>query len=50
MIGQADLAARGAHAVYLKAGGMEIVDAASAIGDRPWARSTMSSNDAGADQ
>jgi competence protein ComEC len=50
VIGQADLAARGAHAIYLKAGGIEVIDAASVIGDRPWAPPVLSSNDAGTDQ
>ncbi|HEY3147900.1 MAG TPA: ComEC/Rec2 family competence protein, partial [Dongiaceae bacterium] len=47
---QTDLAARGAHAIYLKDGEIEIIDAASAIGARPWARPALSSNDEGADQ
>jgi hypothetical protein len=50
VIGQADLAARGAHAIYLKAGRIEVIDAASVIGDRPWAPPVLSSNDAGTDQ
>jgi len=50
VIDQADLLARGAHAIYLKDGSLEIVDAASIIGDRPWAAPALSSNDTGADQ
>jgi len=45
-----DLSARGAHAIYLKESGIEIVDAASSIGDRPWAPPAFSSSDEGADQ
>jgi competence protein ComEC len=50
VIDQADLSARGAHAIYLKESEIEIVDAASAIGDRPWAPPAFSSNDEGRDQ
>jgi competence protein ComEC len=50
VIDQADLLARGAHAIYLKDGTLEIIDAASVIGDRPWAPPALSSNDTGADQ
>jgi competence protein ComEC len=49
-IDQADLAARGAHAIYLKEGAIEIVDAASTIGERPWRAPALSVNDAGSDQ
>jgi len=49
-IDQADLSAHGAHAIYLKAGAIEVIDAASAIGDRPWAPPALSSNDEGTDQ
>lgn len=49
-IDQGDLAARGAHAIYLKDGAIEIVDTADAIGKRPWAPPAMSVNDAGTDQ
>lgn len=49
-IDQADLAARGAHAVYLKDSGIEIVDAASTIGKRPWALPSLAADDLGADQ
>jgi hypothetical protein len=49
-IDQADLAARGAHAIYLNDGAIEIVDASSVIGERPWAPPRLSVNDAGADQ
>lgn len=49
-IDQADLAARGAHAIYLKADGIEIVDAASTIGERPWALPSLAADDLGADQ
>jgi competence protein ComEC len=49
-IDQADLAARGAHVIYLNDGAIEIVDAASTIGDRPWAPPALSVNDAGRDQ
>ncbi len=49
-IDQADLGARGAHAIYLNAGAIEIIDAAAAIGDRPWAPPAFSSNDEGTDQ
>jgi competence protein ComEC len=50
VIDQAALAARGAHAIYLTDGGIEIVDAASSIGDRPWAPPALSINDVGTDQ
>lgn len=50
VIDQADLLARGAHAIYLKDGSLDIIDAASVIGDRPWAPPALSSNDTGADQ
>jgi competence protein ComEC len=50
VIDQTDLTARGAHAIYLKDGEIEIIDAASAIGARPWAPPALSSNDEGADQ
>jgi competence protein ComEC len=49
-IDQADLAARGAHAIHLKADGIEIVDAASMIGKRPWALPSLAADDRGADQ
>jgi competence protein ComEC len=49
-IDQADLAARGAHAIYLKAEGIEIVDAASTIGKRPWALPSLAVDDLGTDQ
>ncbi|MGH6893359.1 MAG: ComEC/Rec2 family competence protein [Dongiaceae bacterium] len=49
-IDQSDLIARGAHAIYLKDGEPEIIDAASTVGDRPWAPRAFSSNDSGADQ
>ena len=49
-IDQSDLAARGAHAVYLKDDGIEIVDAASTIGKRPWAPPALAVDDLGADQ
>jgi competence protein ComEC len=49
-IDQADLAARGAHAIYLEDGAIEIIDAATLIGQRPWAAPVLSVNDAGADQ
>jgi competence protein ComEC len=49
-IDQADLSARGAHAIYLKAGAIEVIDAASTIGNRPWAPPALSSNDEGTDQ
>ncbi len=50
VIDQSDLNARGAHAIYLREGELEIIDAASRIGDRPWARPGLSSNDVGAAQ
>jgi hypothetical protein len=49
-IDQADLAARGAHAIYLTAVGIEIVDAASTIGKRPWALPSLAADDLGTDQ
>ena len=45
----ADLAARGAHVIYLHDADIEIVDAASTIGQRPWAAPAPSTNDAGMD-
>jgi competence protein ComEC len=50
VIDQAGLLARGAHAIYLETGEIDIVDAASAIGERPWAAPGLSSNDEGTDQ
>ena len=50
VIDQADLAARGAHAIYLHDDGGAIVDAASRIGNRPWALPALPSNDEGVDQ
>jgi competence protein ComEC len=49
-IDQADLAAHGAHAIYLKGNGIEIVDAASTIGNRPWALPSLATDDLGTDQ
>jgi hypothetical protein len=49
-IDQADLAARGAHAIYLKDDGFEIVEAASLIGQRPWALPSLAVDDLGSDQ
>jgi competence protein ComEC len=49
-IDQSDLAARGAHAIYLKGNGIEIVDAASTIGNRPWALPSLATDDLGTDQ
>jgi competence protein ComEC len=49
-IDQARLAARGAHAVYLKPDRIEIVDAASGIGKRPWALPSLAVDDLGTDQ
>jgi len=49
-IDQADLAARGAHAIYLRDDAIEIVDAAARIGYRPWAPPALSVNDVGTDQ
>jgi competence protein ComEC len=49
-IDQADLAARGAHAIYLEDDGIGIVDAASRIGRRPWAPPAPSVDDGGIDQ
>lgn len=50
IIDQADLDNRGAIAIYLKNRGIEIVDAASTIGDRPWRAPPQSVNDEGLDQ
>lgn len=50
VIDQSDLIARGAHAIYLKGDEVEIVDAASGIGRRPWAPPALSSDDVGAAQ
>jgi competence protein ComEC len=49
-IDQADLAARGAHVLYLTDDGIEIVDAASTIGKRPWAPPALAVDDVGTDQ
>jgi competence protein ComEC len=49
-IDQADLAARGAHAIYLKTDGIAVIDAASIIGKRPWALPSLAADDLGADQ
>lgn len=49
-IDQSDLAARGAHAIYLTGNGIEIVDAASTIGNRPWALPSLAADDLGTDQ
>ncbi|WP_119303177.1 ComEC/Rec2 family competence protein [Dongia deserti] len=49
-IDQADLVARGAHAIYLADGAITIVDAAASIGDRPWASPRLSADDVGTDQ
>jgi competence protein ComEC len=49
-IDQADLAARGAHAIYLRDDAIEVIDAAARIGDRPWASPALSVNDVGTDQ
>ena len=49
-VDQADLAARGAHAIYLSDDGIEIVDAASIIGKRPWAPPSLAVDDVGTDQ
>jgi competence protein ComEC len=49
-IDQADLAARGAHAIHLTDDGIEIVDAASLIGKRPWALPSLPVDDLGTDQ
>ncbi|MEZ5831543.1 MAG: ComEC/Rec2 family competence protein [Dongiaceae bacterium] len=50
VIDQADLNAHGALAIYLKEGRINIVDANSLIGARPWAPPSYSSNDEGTDQ
>jgi competence protein ComEC len=50
VIDHADLAARGAHAIYLDDGAIEIVDTASTIGERPWRAPAQSVNDAGLNQ
>lgn len=49
-VDQADLAARGSHAIYLKEGGIQIIDAASTIGRRPWALPSLPVDDHGADK
>jgi hypothetical protein len=49
-IDQADVSATGAHAIYLKAGAIEIIDSASSIGDRPGAPPPISINDVGTNQ
>jgi hypothetical protein len=49
-IDQRDLAARGAHALYLTDGSIEIIDAASIIGKRPWALPSLAVDDVGTDQ
>jgi competence protein ComEC len=49
-IDQRDLAARGAHTLYLADDGIEIVDAASSIGKRPWALPSLAVDDLGTDQ
>ena len=49
-IDETDLAARGAHAIYLEDGAIEIVDAAASIGSRPWAPPAISRTDSGTDQ
>ena len=49
-IDQKDLAARGAHALYFTDDGIAIVDAASAIGKRPWALPSLAVDDLGTDQ
>jgi competence protein ComEC len=49
-IDQSDLAARGAHAIYLKGNRIEIVDAASTTGNRPWALPSLAVDDLGTDQ
>jgi competence protein ComEC len=50
VIDQADLAVRGAHAIYLSDGGADIIDARSIVGERPWAPPALSSDDVGRDQ
>ena len=47
---QSDLAARGAHGIYLKDDRIEIVDSASSIGKRPWAPPALAVDDVGTDQ
>jgi competence protein ComEC len=49
-IDQSDLAARGAHAIYLGDEGIEVVDAASTVGRRPWALPALAVDDSAADQ
>ena len=49
-VDQRNLAARGAHAVYLTDNGIEITDAASIIGTRPWALPSLAVDDVGTDQ
>jgi len=49
-VDQKDLAARGAHAIYFKNDGIEIVDTASIIGKRPWALPSLAVDDVGTDQ
>ena len=49
-VDQKDLAARGAHAIYLMENGINIIDAASSIGKRPWAPPTLAVDDVGTDQ
>jgi competence protein ComEC len=49
-VDQSDLATRGARAIYLKDNGIEIVDAASTIGKRPWAPPALAVDDVGTDQ
>ena len=49
-VDQRDLAARGAQAIYLTEDGIEITDAASIIGKRPWALPSLAVDDVGTDQ
>ena len=49
-VDQSDLAARGAHAIYLTEDGIEITDAATTIGKRPWALPSLAVDDVGTDQ
>jgi len=49
-VDQRDLAARGAQAIYLTDHGIEITDAASTIGQRPWALPSLAVDDVGTDQ
>lgn len=49
-IDQADLTARGAHAIYLTDSRIKVVDAASTIGKRPWAPPGLAADDLGTDQ